>query len=137
MGAKEEHASRAINNRRSGLCGCGREPKPTSKSCERCSIKQRDAMKARRKLPGHCKLCGKQLPPAFEFKRCDRCRPRVIAHQAASMARKRDRGECIRCATRALADSVFCELHRARNRLAAAAGMRRLKQRQKEKQVTG
>lgn len=126
-GVKERLAPFAIANRERGLCGCGRPPKPDRKSCAVCMAKCREATKARRKLPGHCRGCGKANQTR---KLCDTCRPSWNARDRRKRAERRARGLCHNCGLPSVPGKSLCAAHAERNRVRSGAYMRAKRARQ-------
>jgi hypothetical protein len=118
---KQQLAPWAIANRERGLCGCGRPRKPDCVTCAICLTACRDAVKARRKLPGHCKLCGKLSEGT-----CEKCREWRRINHRRKRAERRAAGLCVRCGKPPeKPGSALCPKHAAVNRRNALNYQRR------------
>lgn len=118
MNEKSRRAPIAIKHRNAGRCGCGRPPKPGCKSCQICLTKARDATKARRKLPGHCRHCGRRSSVTI----CAVCKPRHLKSQARWRQNRKARGLCKSCPLPTEKPGAsYCKSHSDRNRARARA----------------
>ncbi len=110
---------RLITERRaSGLCICGRDPKPDQSWCERCLGRTRQNNKgriSRAVAAGCCRRCL-HAPVVPDRRFCLTCRDRINEEHRARADRNRARSRC-RCGRRSRREYTTCSRCGERNRL--------------------